>query len=89
MTRNCLDPWEFCFIQTDETVRLCCYSEESVGDLTTGVNLDGVLNGQEARAYREGLLSGEMVDACRNCWARSLVPVESFRQIVTAWVQAS
>ena len=87
MTRNCLDPWGFCFIQTDETVRLCCFSQESVGDLMTAVTLDEVLNGRRARAYREGLLNGEMVDACKNCWARSLVPVESFRQSVAAWVK--
>ena len=70
-TRDCLDPWNTVLLQANGDVALCCWSK-AVGNLH-GSSLSEVLRGEKARELRRTLLSGELIDDCRNCPARGLV----------------
>ncbi|MCB9882946.1 MAG: radical SAM protein [Planctomycetes bacterium] len=87
MTRRCLDPWSFAYLQADTAVRICCFMTETVGHLGTGESLDQILNAEKVVEIREGLLSGNPIEACRNCWARPWVPVSELEADVRAWTQ--
>lgn len=85
MTRRCLDPWSFAYIQSDTGMRLCCFSNEVVGHLGTGQSLGEILDSELPRDYRRGLLTGDMREACISCWARPWVPVEELQREVQEW----
>lgn len=87
MTRKCLDPWSFAYLQSDTQVRICCFMSETVGHLGTGESLDSILNSDKVVAIRLGLLSGDPVEACRNCWARPWVKVSELEADVRAWTR--
>ncbi|MCA8968615.1 MAG: radical SAM protein [Planctomycetes bacterium] len=87
MTRRCLDPWSFAYLQADTAVRICCFMTETVGHLGTGESLDQILNAKKVVEIREGLLSGNPIEACRNCWARPWVPVSELEADVRAWTR--
>lgn len=89
MTRGCLDPWSFAYLQSNTAVRICCFTSDTVGHLGAGESLDTILNSERVLEYRRGLLSGELVEACQNCWARPWVTKEKQLADVRAYTQES
>ena len=73
MTRNCIDAWAMGFVRSDGGVCICCYSEvvANLNDCT----LEEALNSRRALEYRQGLLTGELVQKCVGCPDKQIVPV--------------
>lgn len=82
-TRHCLDAWVKAYIQVDGGVRLCCY-ETLVGTIETE-SLDEVLNNDVAKAYRRGLLTGDLMPMCRICGDKQIVSIEKLKVSVEEW----
>lgn len=82
-TRFCLDAWAKAFIQVDGGVRLCCY-ETLVGNIHHN-SLDEVLNNDEAKSYREGLLTGNLKPMCKICGDKKIVKTETLKAAVESW----
>jgi hypothetical protein len=70
-TRDCLDPWNTVLLHANGDVSLCCWSKP-VGNLH-GSTLPEILRNAQSKELRRTLLSGELVDDCRDCPARGLV----------------
>jgi hypothetical protein len=70
-------------------VRPCCFGAAPIGNLNDGRSLAEIANGEEARALRGQLLTGELGQECRNCNARDVVPVEAFRNRVADFLRNS
>lgn len=79
-TRMCLDPWSKCFIKADGTVRLCCY-ETAVGNINDN-SLDEILNNERTIAYRNGLLTGQLLPMCKICGYKPVVTVKELSSLV-------
>jgi MoaA/NifB/PqqE/SkfB family radical SAM enzyme len=73
-TRNCLLPWNMFQIKHNQNVTFCCWMK-SLGNLKTE-NLETILNGEKAKLYRKGLLTGELMSECRVCPVRESLPLQ-------------
>ena len=73
-TRNCLLPWNMFQIKHNQNITFCCWMK-SLGNLK-GESLDHILNGEQARAYRKGLLTGELMPECKVCPVRESIPLQ-------------
>ena len=73
-TRNCLLPWNMLQIKHNQNVTFCCWMK-SLGNLKTE-SLDFVLNGERAKMYREGLLTGKLMPECKVCPVRKPIPLK-------------
>jgi len=82
-TRMCLDPWAKAFIRANGDVHLCCYNT-NVGNLKDKT-LDEVLNSDEAKAYRKGLLTGKPLSQCKICGDKSVCTTAELEQTVQEW----
>ncbi len=82
MTRDCTDPWETVFVNSAGEVRLCCWSG-SVGRLEGG-DLEAIVEGEAAREFRAGLLSGELPPDCVRCKVRGRATVSDLTEQVRA-----
>jgi hypothetical protein len=76
MTRNCLDPWIYARICVDAGVKPCCITNETVGFLGEDGALEDILNNPRMQAYRRGILTGELLPACRTCTNRGWIELE-------------
>ena len=83
MTRGCLDPWQKIFIKADGEVALCCYTPP-VGSIKED-SIDNIVNNEKAMAYRQGLISGELIGNCRNCPEKPLVPISELREAIVGY----
>lgn len=84
MTRNCIDAWAMAFVRADGGVAICCYSE-SVGNLKDG-NLEEILNSDLAIAYRNGLLTGQLLPKCKNCPDKRVVSISVLENRVSRFL---
>lgn len=82
LTRDCTDPWETVFVNSAGEVRLCCWSG-SVGRLEGG-DLEAIVEGEMAREFRAGLLSGELPPDCARCKVRGRTTVADLTEQVRA-----
>ena len=57
-----------------------------VGALGSGDDLNELLDNETTRAYREGLLTGDMRDPCKQCWTRPWVSKDQLRAEVNEWI---
>ncbi len=73
-TRNCLLPWTMFQIKHNQNVTFCCWMK-SLGNLKSE-NLETILNGDKAKLYRKGLLTGELMSECRTCPVRESLPLQ-------------
>ena len=73
-TRKCLDPWGKCFIKNNGDVWLCCNST-MVGNIMAD-RLENILNNQSTRAYRQGLLTGNLQPVCTKCLDKPICSTE-------------
>lgn len=79
-TRICLDPWNKAFIRADGQVCLCC-NAKPVGDLNVD-NLDDIINGEKAKEYRAGLLTGKLHQDCVTCPDKPVGEIFELRKLV-------
>ena len=84
-TRLCVDPWAKVFIRASGEVHLCCYYTP-VGSIIDKP-LDEVLNGEEAKSYRLGLLTGDLKPMCKLCGDKKIVSTEELKHAVEEWYQ--
>lgn len=82
-TRMCLDPWAKAFVRIGGDVHLCCYYTP-VGNLATGT-LSEILDSDEAKAYRQGLLTGELKPACQCCGDKRICTTQELEEKVREW----
>lgn len=73
-TRNCLLPWTMFQIKHNQNVTFCCWMK-SLGNLKSE-NLETILNGEKAKLYRKGLLTGELMSECKVCPVRESLPLQ-------------
>ena len=78
-TRECYDPWNYAFIHADQSVRPCCLMDRTFGSIAGGTRLEEVLDNEQFRALRQGLLTGDLDPTCARCPSRALIDVEEFR----------
>jgi len=79
-TRDCTDPWTVAFVHGDRQVSLCCWSP-AIGTLDDAP-LATLVQGEESRRLRAGLLSGALSEACRRCPARGWTTVAGLTEAV-------
>ena len=82
-TRICLDPWNKVFVRADGQVCMCC-NAKPVGDLNKD-SLDDILNGEKAKEYRAGLLTGNLLPDCATCPDRPMGEIVQLRTMVKNW----
>lgn len=62
---------------------MCC-NAKPVGSLNED-DLDDILNGEKAKEYRVGLLTGELHQDCATCPDRKTGEIVELRQMVKDW----
>jgi radical SAM protein with 4Fe4S-binding SPASM domain len=79
-TRKCLDLWGKCLIKANGDVWLCC-NGTLVGNLRDAPLAD-ILNNQKSQAYRQGLLDGKPLPACKHCVDRPTCSIQELHEVV-------
>ena len=79
MTRDCLDPWIYIKIAGDGSLLPCCATGESLGSLNRGDTLEDMVNNDLMRAYRRGLLTGNLRSICRTCQLKGWIDIDTLR----------
>lgn len=87
MTRDCLDPWHSLYVSADGMVKPCCVMWEGVGNLGTGDGLREIFNGGTLRAYRDSLLTGNLIGSCVHCHSRGWISVDGLKAKVQEYIQ--
>lgn len=82
-TRDCVDPWNAAFVQSNGGVRPCCFIDSSFGQLQTQ-SLGEIIDGGPFLRLREELLSGRLRPSCAACPAREAVDVSVLEEHVRA-----
>jgi MoaA/NifB/PqqE/SkfB family radical SAM enzyme len=82
-TRNCVDPWNVAFVQSNGGVRPCCFIDSTFGQLSTQ-SLGDIIEGEPFLRLREELLSGKLRPSCASCPAREVVDVSVLEERVRA-----
>ncbi len=83
-TRLCLDPWAKAFIRADGKVCLCCNAPPV--DIIGDKSLVEILDGENTRRYRLGLLTGNLMPACQICPDRQVVPLQEEENRVRQYI---
>jgi hypothetical protein len=86
-TKECLDPWSFLIIKADGNVCLCCWSPP-VGNINES-DLTEIVTGPKAQLFRNSLLTGELMNCCHQCPARSNTSTEALRADVQLYLADS
>ena len=84
-TRYCMDPWHIAFVNSDASVRPCCFFEEKLGTLRKQ-SLAEIVEGDAFRKLLEEMITGELRPTCRSCSARPLVDRAEFEAEVIAYL---
>jgi len=84
-SRLCIDPWAKVVISANGDVNLCCYTTK-VGNLRDG-SLEEIINGELAKQYREGLLTGNPMPLCRSCGDKPACSISQLKQKVDDWFE--
>ena len=87
VTRDCLDPWNLAFVNSDGTVRPCFATPDNLGRLGPDTSLAQLLEGPVNRDYREGLLRGYLKDACRDCHCKGWTTTDALRGKVETYLR--
>lgn len=86
-TRDCLDPWRIAFVQSDASVRPCCFFEEPLGSVATH-SLQDVVEGEAFQKLRREMVTGELRPNCRSCSARPLIDRGAFEKKLLGYLQS-
>ena len=57
-----------------------------MGSLSKERPLNEILNGPEIKAYRQGILTGDLVPACRDCHCKAWVSIHEMENRVTEYL---
>jgi MoaA/NifB/PqqE/SkfB family radical SAM enzyme len=63
-TRDCQNPWRWLMVESNGSVRPCCYATSSVANMTNAT-AEEVWNGREMRKLRRELLQYRVPSACK------------------------
>ena len=85
-TRECLDPWDRVLLRPGGSIHPCFVAEESVGFLSRERPLNEILNGPWIKRYRQGILTGDLVPACRDCHCKAWVSIHEMEKRVTEYL---
>ena len=78
-TRMCMMPWDFFYVQWDGATMPCCIiKDETLGSANESSLVD-LINNSDRKAWRKGLLTGDMPDVCKTCTFVGSVPIDTFR----------
>ncbi|HEX6096789.1 MAG TPA: radical SAM protein [Thermoanaerobaculia bacterium] len=80
-TRDCVDPWNAAFVQSNGGVRPCCFIDSSFGQLSTQ-SLGAIIDGGPFLRLRDELLTGQLRPSCAACPAREVVDVSVLEERV-------
>jgi len=86
-TRNCLDPWIYCELNTNGDVQPCC-AHSKIGNLHQQ-NLPEILNADVVRTIRKNLLDGTPDAECANCRLRAPIEPEALNERVRSLLEES
>lgn len=77
-TRDCIEPWENMFIQSNSSVSPCCVI---VGELSLSGNSDieALFNSELYVQLREGLLTGNLCPSCQNCLGAEWISIDEYQ----------
>jgi radical SAM protein with 4Fe4S-binding SPASM domain len=75
----CLAAWVNFHVQAEGYVTPCCESRQRLGNINRQ-SFAEIWNGPEMAEVRRKMLQGERIEACRKCYDKEEVGVESFRQ---------
>ena len=84
-TRLCLDPWAKFLIKANGDVWLCCNSTK-VGNIKEE-KLNNILNNDETKSYRAGLLHGNLNPICKYCHEKPACTTLELHQAVNDYYE--
>ena len=79
-TRDCIEPWTFVQINSKGDILPCC-NHSPIGSLNQG-SLSRILDGEQMRDLRRGLLSGNLDNDCLRCYAKAPTSIENLKKKV-------
>jgi MoaA/NifB/PqqE/SkfB family radical SAM enzyme len=85
LTRDCLDPWWQVRLRPGGTIHPCFVSEDIMGSLNEEATLNEILNGPVIKRYREGLLTGKLVQTCVNCHCKGWISISEMEHKVSEY----
>ena len=86
-TRKCLLPWRHAYITVDALVKPCCISSTPVmGDLKEE-SITQILCNMPYRTFRNKLISGDLIEACKNCALAGIVSVDRLKSTVSSMIR--
>ncbi len=62
----CMQPWNYCYIETQGTVNPCCYADKNIGDLNNA-EFSELWNSKKYRLLRKNIIEGKPCNACGIC----------------------
>ena len=62
----CIEPWIYLRVSSEGEVKLCCYSEEVLGNLNYEKMAD-LCNGEKYRYFRRKVNSDDLPEDCKKC----------------------
>jgi len=65
-TELCIEPWIYLRVSSEGEVKLCCYSEEVMGNLSRD-KLSDIWNGEKYRYFRRQVNSDNLPEDCKKC----------------------
>jgi MoaA/NifB/PqqE/SkfB family radical SAM enzyme len=80
-TRDCLDPWAFVLVQSNNDVLPCCW-HKPIFSLSKNQSLEYAFNSLRFKQLRKSLLTGELSSDCLNCPARGWTSIDNLRKRV-------
>jgi MoaA/NifB/PqqE/SkfB family radical SAM enzyme len=61
---QCTMPWTDLYIPEEGEVKVCCWAQKSIGNLSDCSTLDELWNGKSAREFRRKMLEGDLSEIC-------------------------
>ena len=86
-TRMCLDPWSKVFIKIDGSVALCC-NAPPIGSLKDQT-LQQILDNDEAKKYRKGLLIADLPYHCKVCPDRCTTTPQKLEETLMKYLEGN
>jgi radical SAM protein with 4Fe4S-binding SPASM domain len=89
-TRKCFQPWDTINVGADGGVYPCCVVADAliIGSLKTD-SLQEILEGESLRTLRFKLLTGELIDVCKDCNNADLIETTKFAPALEQYLIAT
>jgi len=62
----CMQPWNYCYIETQGTVNPCCYADKNIGSLNN-TSFAELWNSKKYVMLRKNIIEGKPCNACSKC----------------------